>query len=98
MRHRRFGADRHALHFGRQKIDPHPWPSPIEPKAAVAEAGSANLCFVTETPLAQVIAHLKTCGVSIEIGPKATEGAEGPMRSVYFRDPDGNLIEVSNYL
>ena len=98
MRAERFGEDRWALHFGRQKINLHPWPSPIEPKAATPEPGAGDLCFVAATPLEDVVAHLEACKVVIELGPKATEGAEGPMRSVYFRDPDDNLIEVSNYL
>ena len=97
MRPERFGEGRHALHFGRQKINLHPWPSPIEPKAAAPQPGSADLCLVAKTPLKEVIAHLEACGVAIEVGPCATEGAEGAMRSVYFRDPDDNLIEVSNY-
>jgi catechol 2,3-dioxygenase-like lactoylglutathione lyase family enzyme len=98
MRPERFGEDRHALHFGRQKINLHPWPSPIEPKAATPEPGTADLCLVATTPLEAVVAHLRDCGVTIEVGPCATVGAEGAMRSVYFRDPDSNLIEVSNYL
>lgn len=98
MRPETFDNDRWALHFGRQKINLHPWPSPIEPKAAAPEPGAADVCLVAKTPLHDVVAHLKACGVPIEVGPKATAGAEGAMRSVYFRDPDGNLIELSNYL
>ena len=94
----RFAGDRWALRFGRHKINLHPWPSPIEPKAAAPEPGTADICLVARTPLEEVVAHLKMQGVAIEVGPKPTEGAEGAMRSVYFRDPDGNLIEVSNYL
>jgi len=97
MRVESFGENRRALHFGRQKINLHPWPSPIEPKAATPEPGAADICLVAKTPLDEVIAHLKACEIGIEVGPKATEGAEGAMRSVYFRDPDMNLIEVSNY-
>ena len=98
MRRETFGAGRVALHFGAQKINLHPHPSPIDPKAAAPAPGTADLCFVAETPLDQVVAHLKDCGVEIEVGPVATAGAQGAMTSVYFRDPDGNLIEVSNYL
>jgi len=98
MRAARFGDDRWALHFGRQKINLHPWPSPIEPKAATPEPGAADICLVAKTPLEAVVTHLKACNVAIEVGPIATAGAEGAMRSVYFRDPDGNLVEVSNYL
>jgi catechol 2,3-dioxygenase-like lactoylglutathione lyase family enzyme len=92
-----FGAGRTALHFGRQKINLHPHPSPIDPKAAAPTPGSADLCFIAATPLAEVIAHLEARGVAVEQGPVARSGAEGPITSVYVRDPDGNLIEVSNY-
>ena len=97
MRRENFGEGRVALHFGRQKINLHPYPSPIEPKAATARPGTADLCFITQTPLAAVMDHLEGCGVEIELGPVPTTGAEGPMRSVYFRDPDANLIEIANY-
>ena len=98
MRRETFGAGRVALHVGAQKINLHPHPSPIDPKAPAPAPGTADLCFVAETPLTQVIAHLEARGVKIEVGPVATAGAQGAMTSVYFRDPDGNLIEVSNYL
>ncbi len=97
MRRRRFGDGRTALHFGRCKINLHPHPSPIEPRAEHPLPGSADLCFVSKTALPAVIAHLEACGVAIEVGPMAQAGAEGAMRSVYFRDPDGNLIEISVY-
>lgn len=93
-----FDLGRIALHYGRQKINIHPYPSPIEPKAAVPSPGSADLCFVAVTPMEEVIAHLTARNVPIEDGPVARSGAVGPMTSVYFRDPDGNLIEVSNYV
>ena len=93
-----FAQDRVALKFGRQKINLHPYPSSIEPKAHLSAPGSADLCFVSATPIADVVAHLRAHGIEIEVGPKETAGALGPMRSVYFRDPDRNLIEVSNYL
>jgi catechol 2,3-dioxygenase-like lactoylglutathione lyase family enzyme len=92
-----FGEGRTALHFGRQKINLHPHPSPIDTKAAVPTPGSADLCFIAETPVEDVMAHLQVCGVAVEAGPVPRTGAQGPMTSVYFRDPDGNLIEVSNY-
>ncbi len=92
-----FGPDRVALHYGGQKINLHPHPSPIDPKAAVPSPGSADLCFVAQTPIAEVAAHLEACNVPVEEGPRQTVGAQGSMISVYFRDPDGNLIEVSNY-
>ncbi len=97
MRREEFGAARIALHFGRQKINVHPYPSPVEIVAKDPRPGTADLCFVTETPIAQVAAHLKACGVEIESGPVECTGAQGPMTSLYCRDPDGNILEVSNY-
>jgi len=92
-----FGEGRRALAFGRQKINLHQAGREYEPKALKPVPGSLDLCFITETPLAEVIAHLKANGVAIAEGPVPKTGALGPMTSVYFRDPDGNLIEVSNY-
>lgn len=92
-----FGAGRKALAFGSQKINLHLYRHEFEPKAASPVPGSADLCFVTATPLVQVIAHLQACDVAILEGPVARTGALGPITSVYFRDPDGNLIEVANY-
>ena len=98
MRRIGFGEGRVALHFGRQKINLHPDPSPIDLVADKPMPGSADLCFITETPLEQVVAHLEACKVAIIGGPIERTGAEGPINSVYVRDPDGNLIEVSNAL
>lgn len=92
-----FGNGRKALSFGTQKINLHPYGREYEPKAHAPTPGSADLCFVTKTPLAEVIEQLKRCGVAIVQGPVPRTGARGPMTSVYFRDPDLNLIEVSNY-
>ena len=92
-----FGEGRRALAFGRQKINLHQAGREYEPKALKPVPGSLDLCFITETPLQEVIAHLKSNGVVIAEGPVPKTGALGPMTSVYFRDPDGNLIEVSNY-
>ncbi len=97
MRRETFAGGRVALHFGRQKINVHPHPSPVEIVAREPRPGSADLCFVAETPLDEVVAHLESLGVEIEMGPIERTGAEGPITSVYCRDPDGNLIEVSNY-
>jgi catechol 2,3-dioxygenase-like lactoylglutathione lyase family enzyme len=88
---------RKALHFGRQKINLHQRGTEFEPKAAHPLPGSADLCFIAAVPLDAVIAHLKACGVAIEIGPVDRTGATGAIRSVYIRDPDQNLIEISTY-
>jgi len=87
-----------ALAFGRQKINLHLAGHEFEPKAAHPTPGGGDFCLITETPLAQVIAHLDACQVAIEKGPAQRTGATGPILSVYFRDPDANLVEVSNYL
>ena len=92
-----FAGGRRALAFGRQKINLHQAGREFEPKALKPVPGSQDLCFITETPLEDVIAQLKAEGVVIAEGPVPRAGALGPMTSVYFRDPDGNLIEVSNY-
>jgi catechol 2,3-dioxygenase-like lactoylglutathione lyase family enzyme len=92
-----FAGGRRGLAFGRQKINLHQAGREFEPKALKPTPGSMDLCFITETPLEEVIAQLKSQGVAIAEGPVPKTGALGPMTSVYFRDPDGNLIEVSNY-
>jgi len=92
-----FAGGRRGLAFGKQKINLHQSGREFEPKAMKPTPGSMDLCFITETPLAEVISHLKSHGVAIAQGPVEKTGAQGPMMSVYFRDPDGNLIEVSNY-
>jgi len=92
-----FAGGRRGLAFGRQKINLHQAGREYEPKALKPMPGSLDLCFITETPLEQVIARLKENGVVVADGPVQKTGALGPMMSVYFRDPDGNLIEVSNY-
>lgn len=96
MRRESFGQGRTALHFGRQKLNLHQAGREFEPKALKPTPGSADLCFLAATPIAEVVARLQACGVAIEQGPVARTGAEGPITSVYFRDPDGNLIEVSH--
>jgi catechol 2,3-dioxygenase-like lactoylglutathione lyase family enzyme len=97
MRALSFGDNRRALVFGEQKINLHPADAPIAPHAAQPTPGSADLCFITQTPIAEVVEHLATHGVEMEAGPVPRTGARGPIVSVYFRDPDDNLIEVSNY-
>ena len=91
-----FDGGRKALRFGGQKINLHEVGREFEPKAKLPTPGSADLCFIAASPLADVIAHLARLGLAIEEGPVDRVGAGGPMRSVYIRDPDGNLIEVSN--
>lgn len=93
-----FGQGRKALAFGAQKINLHQAGKEFEPKAQQPTPGSADLCFLTSVPLAQVQAHLAACGVTVTKGPVQRTGAQGPILSVYFRDPDLNLIEVSNRL
>ena len=92
-----FAGGRRGIAFGRQKINLHQSGREFEPKALKPTPGSMDLCLITATPLAEVVAQLKASGVAIAAGPVAKTGALGPMMSVYFRDPDGNLIEVSNY-
>ena len=91
-----FGEGRHALAFGAQKINLHEAGRELEPKAAVPTPGSADLCFLTDAPVAEVVEHLGANSVEILEGPVRRTGAAGPITSVYFRDPDGNLIEVSS--
>ena len=91
-----FGAGRVALRFGEQKINLHQAGRELEPKATLPTPGSADLCFLTETPLSALTAHLEQCAVEITEGPVPRTGATGPILSLYFRDPDGNLIEVAN--
>ncbi len=94
----RYGEGRTALTFGRQKINLHEVGREFVPRAAHATAGSGDLCLVSANPLDEVVRHLDACEVGIIEGPVTKTGATGPIRSVYFRDPDGNLIEVSEYL
>ncbi|MGZ2382979.1 VOC family protein [Rhizobium leguminosarum] len=91
-----FAEGRKALKFGGQKINLHEAGREFDPKAKHPTPGSGDLCFIAETQLADLIAHLEALGVAIEEGPVERIGATGRLRSVYFRDPDGNLLEVSN--
>ena len=91
-----FGEGRRALAFGIQKINLHRAGAEFDPKAARPVPGSGDLCFLTGTPLEDVIRHLEAEGVEVEEGPVSRTGATGPLRSVYIRDPDGNLLEIAN--
>jgi catechol 2,3-dioxygenase-like lactoylglutathione lyase family enzyme len=93
-----FGGNRKALQFGRQKINLHEHGKEFEPKALVPTPGSGDLCFITGVSLPQVMDHIRSCGIRIIEGPVRRTGAEGPIESIYVRDPDGNLIEVASYL
>jgi len=92
-----FAGGRKALNFAQQKINLHQQGKEFEPKAYSPTPGSADICLIAATPLSEVIDHLRLCGVPILEGPIARTGAIGPITSVYFRDPDNNLIEVANY-
>ncbi|WP_281184894.1 VOC family protein [Trichlorobacter lovleyi] len=98
MRVETFGAGRKALCFGVQKINLHQYGREFEPKAKAPAPGCQDICLISSKPLDGIMQHLTACGVVIEEGPIQRTGATGPINSVYFRDPDGNLIEVSNYL
>jgi catechol 2,3-dioxygenase-like lactoylglutathione lyase family enzyme len=93
----RFGEGRTALKFGRQKINLHPADNIPGLVADRPTPGSGDLCFITATPLTEVTTHLARCGVPIVAGPGPRAGAVGTIQSVYIRDPDQNLVEISNY-
>ena len=93
-----FGENRKALAFGTQKINLHESGKEFVPKAQYPTPGSADLCFITSTPLVGVMEHLRRCEVEMIEGPVKRTGAMGQIQSVYLRDPDMNLIEVSNYV
>jgi catechol 2,3-dioxygenase-like lactoylglutathione lyase family enzyme len=89
--------ERLALKFGAQKINLHEWGREFEPRAHVAVPGSLDLCFIASVPLEKVIEKLRSLKIRILEGPVAKTGAMGPMQSVYVRDPDLNLVEISVY-
>jgi len=94
-----FGPERRtAVRFGSQKLNLHKAGAEFHPNAAAARPGTIDVCFVTAVAAADVVGHLRSCGVAIELGPVQQTGALGPMTSVYCRDPDGNLVEIASYL
>jgi catechol 2,3-dioxygenase-like lactoylglutathione lyase family enzyme len=92
------GQPRYALRFGKQKINLQDRATDTANKAQVPTFGSGDFCLIAAVPLEQVLAQLRAENIAIAAGPVARRGAVGPMRSIYFRDPDGNLVEVSEYI
>jgi len=92
-----FGAGRTALTFGTSKTNLHEAGKEVEPKARRPTPGSADICLIVEDGITEVMAELAAAGVDTEEGPVPRTGATGPITSCYLRDPDGNLIELSNY-
>ena len=92
-----FKGDRVALKFGNQKINLHKLGSEFEPKAYNVKEGSADLCFIINTPLVEAKNYIESLGIKIEEGIVSRTGAIGEIESIYLRDPDKNLIELSNY-
>lgn len=91
-----FGEGRKALAFGGQKLNLHQAGAEFSPHARSPSPGSADVCFLTASPLAEAMAHVRACGVAVEEGPVRRTGAAGPLLSFYVRDPDGNLVEIAN--
>jgi catechol 2,3-dioxygenase-like lactoylglutathione lyase family enzyme len=98
MRRIEFAGGRIALQFGAQKINLHQSGREFEPKAQRVMPGSADLCFIIDTPIAEAIDQIRGHGIDIIEGPVERSGATGAIVSVYLWDPDGNLLEVSNYI
>ena len=97
MHIRKFGNERTALFFGCQKINLHQKDTKFDLNAKNPTVGSGDFCFITDTPIKQVIAHIKACNVEIVWGPIERAGATGPINSIYVYDPDGSIIEIANY-
>jgi catechol 2,3-dioxygenase-like lactoylglutathione lyase family enzyme len=98
MRHEIFEGQYNALHFGDQKINLHPYRAEYAPHANIPAPGTGDICFVSDGKIEDVIEKLRSREIAIEVGPVDQTGALGRMRSIYFRDPDRNLIEVACYL
>lgn len=98
MEEETFGGGRRALRFGNQKMNLHQWGEEFEPKADRPTPGSVDICLISNMPIGEVARWVKENGVEIVEGPVERRGAMGKIMSVYFRDPDRNLIEVANYL
>ena len=97
MKHERFGDGRSALRFGQQRINLHPSEGEIQPRATKPTEGSADICLVLDGSVEEAITHLNSLEVPLLLGPVMRTGATGPLTSLYVRDPDGNLIELSTY-
>ncbi|AFH92618.1 TPA: VOC family protein [Providencia stuartii] len=93
-----FGEQRYALQFGQQKINIHQYGKEFEPKAHLPVPGSLDLCFISNTPINQIMTFIQQQGVEIIEGPVKRTGAMGEILSIYIRDPDLNLIEIANYI
>ena len=93
-----FGEQRYALQFGEQKINIHQYGKEFEPKAHLPVPGSLDLCFISNTPINQIMTFIQQQGVEIIEGPVKRTGAMGEILSIYIRDPDLNLIEIANYI
>jgi catechol 2,3-dioxygenase-like lactoylglutathione lyase family enzyme len=91
------GQPRYALRFGQLKINLQDRDTETPTKARRPTFGAGDFCLLAAVPLDEVVAHLRAVDVPIETGPVARRGALGPLRSIYFRDPDGNLVEVAEY-
>lgn len=92
-----FGGGWTALHFGDQKINLHPAGKEAKPNAGNAGVGTGDLCFIADLPIGEIVRELEAHRVALELGPVRQVGALGEMQSIYFRDPDHNLIEVATY-
>lgn len=91
-----FAGGRRALAFGSQKINLHQAGAEFTPRAQKPVPGAGDFCLLSDTPVAEIAEHLASMGVELIEGPVPKTGATGPLTSIYFRDPDGNLVEVSN--